>query len=179
MKAKLMTGLTKRRKNSGGRKFHLVYVGNVHGNQRSGWPWAGVTLRLKDVFKRIPKNAKQKAKIRKRQGVTWGVAKRKSRKNLVITDKSSKNDLAYTLLRVGLQLGDTFFVYHSGEPVVVRKQDTGAGYYLATPTDTELKEVMSGIKEIRRNLRWSYGSFCHGVPSQVELKVDPDKRIIK
>lgn len=177
MKAKQMTGVPKPIKNSGGRKFHLVYVGNIHG-KRSGWPWAGVTLRLKDVFKRVPKNAKQKAKIRKRQAVTWGVAKR-NRKNLVITGKTSKDDLAYTILRAGIERGDTFIVYHSGEPVVIRKQDSGAGYYLAAPTNTELEEVMSGIKEIRRNLRWSYGSFCHGIPSQVELKVDPDKRIIK
>ena len=176
MKAKRMTGLPKRRKNSGGKKFHLVYVGNVYGNNHNGWPWAGVTLRLSEIFRKIPKSGKSKTKIRQRR-LTWASAKKK--KTRLLRDQSSRDDLTYTLLRAGIQAGDTFFVYHSGEPLMVRKQDTGVSYYLATPNKIQIEQEAAGVRKVRRNLRWSHGSFCYGVPSQVELKVDPDKRIIK
>ena len=152
----------------GGRKFNLVYVGNVYGNNNSGWPWAGVTLSLAEIFRRLPKNAKQKAKIRQRR-LTWAAAKRK--KTSPIRDQGSRDDLTYTLLRAGIQVGDTFLVYHSGEPLVVRKQDAGASYYLATPNKIQIEQVAAGVRKIRRDLRWSHGSFCHGVPSQTPLEI--------
>lgn len=152
----------------GGQKYHLVYVGNVYGNNHNGWPWAGVSLSLSEIFRKIPKSQKSKAKIRQRR-LTWASAKRK--KTRLKRDQSSRDDLTYTLLRAGIQVGDTFLVYHSGEPLVVRKQDAGASYYLATPNKIQIEQVAAGVRKIRRDLRWSHGSFCHGVPSQTPLEI--------
>ena len=105
-----------------------------------------------------------------------GVTTRK--KTSPIRDQGSRDDLTYTLLRAGIQVGDTFLVYHSGEPLVVRKQDAGASYYLATPNKIQIEQVAAGVRKIRRDLRWSHGSFCHGVPSQTPLEVDLERKIV-
>lgn len=175
MKAKQMIGLPKAINNSGGSKFKLVYVGNVLGNKHSGWPWAGISLRLKDIFKRIPRNKKQRTKIKQNE-LNWKIAQRNSKAPRVIPGQNS--NLAYTLLRAGIENGDAFLVYHSGEAVVIRKQYKGGGYYLADATEKEIELVAIGVRQIRRNLRWSYGSFCYGVPSQIPLEVDPEKKIL-
>tara|TARA_R110002110_G_scaffold271657_1_gene487264 strand:+ start:871 stop:1395 length:525 start_codon:yes stop_codon:yes gene_type:complete len=172
MKAQQVVKSPKRRQDNnnsyGGQKYHLVYVGNVYGNNHNGWPWAGVSLSLSEIFRKIPKSQKSKAKIRQRR-LTWASAKRK--KTRLKRDQSSRDDLTYTLLRAGIQVGDTFLVYHSGEPLVVRKQDAGASYYLATPNKIQIEQVAAGVRKIRRDLRWSHGSFCHGVPSQTPLEI--------
>jgi len=178
MKAQQVVKSPKRRQDNnnayGGKKYNLVYVGNVYGNNQSGWPWAGVTLSLSEIFRKIPKSGKQKARIRQRR-LTWASAKRK--KTRLLRDQSSRDDLTYTL-RAGIQAGDTFLVYHSGEPLVVRKQDTGASYYLATPNKIQIEQVAAGVRKIRRDLRWSHGSFCQGVPSQTPLEVDLERKIV-
>ena len=178
MKAQQVVKSPKRRQDNnnayGGKKYNLVYVGNVYGNNQSGWPWAGVTLSLSEIFNRLPKNQKQKARIKQRR-LTWASAKRKKTK--LLRDQSDRDDLTYTLLRAGIAVGDTFLVYHSGEPLVVRKQDAGASYYLATPNKIQIEQVAVGVRKIRRDLRWSHGSFCQGVPSHTPLEVDLERKI--